>query len=691
MDEITKKEIIELLKQSSKPLNFNQILYLSGIEKKVLRKTLRTLIIEGKIIKFKNGKYAPCEVLDLVIGTVDGHPDGYAFLIPEDKELEDVFIPPKKLNGAVHGDKVTARIVEFRGKKEAHVIKVIERGFKRVVGRIEKSKYFAYVIPYEKKFFYDIYIPNKYAKKLKDDDVVICEIIKYPEKGKNPEGKIKKVLGNLYDKGIENKIVLAKYDLRINFPKSVKKEVKETADFYFKNAGERTDFTRLFTVTIDGEDARDFDDAISIEKTNGGYILYVHIADVAHYVRPGTNIDKEAYNRATSVYFPEFAIPMLPEKLSNEQCSLMPNVERLAMTVKIEYDKVGNRKKTSFYQSIIKSDYRLTYNYVNDLIDGKEETDDENLKYLVDVSKELTDKLIKKRKRIGMIDFDLPEATFIFDDDGNLIDIVPFERKFSHRIIENFMIEANEAVAEYLEEHIDISVFRVHDYPDAKKVKEFNKMCQFFGIDVLMPDEITPEMIQKIAEKVKESKYGYVLGSMLVRTMQKALYSIDNIGHFGLASESYTHFTSPIRRYPDLLVHRILKTLLFRYDYKINKEYLGKAADHCSNMEQNAESAEREIHQYKKLKFLLENRDKVYDAFINRISSNGFFIFIEKLLLTGFVHISSLDNDYYVVDIETNTIFGKASGKKYRVGDFVKVKVDKVNFDYLEADFILVE
>jgi len=290
-----------------------------------------------------------------------------------------------------------------------------------------------------------------------------------------------------------------------------------------------------------------------------------------------------------------------------------------------------------------------------------------------------------------MIDFDLPEAVFKFDSDGNLIDITPFERKLSHRIIENFMIEANEAVAEFLEENAPVSVFRVHDYPDPKKIKEFIRLCHYFGIDVVEPEEITPETVQKLADKVAESKFGYVLSSTLVRTMQKALYSIDNIGHFGLASQSYTHFTSPIRRYPDLLVHRILKSLLFNYDYKINKEYLKKAAEYSSNREQNAESAEREIHQYKKLKFLLENRDRVYTAFINRVASNGFFIFIEKLLLTGFVHLSSLENDFYLVDMEANTVFAKGSGKKYKVGDIIRVKLDKVNFDHLEADFVLVE
>lgn len=691
MNNNVEKQILNLLKNSKKPLSFNAILNNVNIEKKTLRKILRKLIIQGDIIKFKTGKYAPCDDLGIIKGTIDGHPDGYAFLVPEDKELDDLFIPPKKLNGAVHGDKVTAKIVEFRGKKEAHVIKVVERGFKKVVGRVEKSKYFAYVIPYEKKFFYDIYIPNKYAKKLKDDDVVVCEIIKYPTNGKNPEGRIKKVLGNIYDKGIENKIVLAKYDLNINFPKSVKKEVKETATIFYSNPGKRTDFTKLFTVTIDGEDARDFDDAISIEKTKQGYILYVHIADVAHFVRAGTNLDKEAYNRGTSVYFPEFAIPMLPEKLSNDLCSLMPEKKRLTLTVKIEYDKNGNRIKSEIFQSIIKSNYRLTYNYVNDIIEGNETTKDKKLLNLINLSKELTEKLIAKRKRIGMIDFDLPEAVFKFDDDGNLIDIVPFERKLSHKIIENFMIEANEAVAEFLEENSPVSVFRVHDYPDPKKIKEFIKLCHYFGIDVYEPEEITPEAVQELADKVANSKFGYVLSSTLVRTMQKAVYSIDNIGHFGLASKSYTHFTSPIRRYPDLLVHRILKTLLFKYDYKINKEYLKKAAEHSSAREQNAESAEREIHQYKKLKFLLENREKTYDAFINRISSNGFFIFIEKLLLTGFVHLSSLENDFYIVDLESNSVFAKGSGKKYKIGDIVKVKLDKVNFDHLEADFTLVE
>jgi ribonuclease R len=671
-----------------KPVTFKRISQEFSINPVKLKNLLNELIKENEIVKLKSGKYSSINKLCLYTGTVDGNPDGYAFFIADDSVIEDLFIPPNKLNGAVHGDRVAIRVEEYNGKKEAYVVKVLERKYTRLVGRVEKSKHFAYVIPFMKKFFYDIYIPSKYASTLKDNDVVVCSIIHFPEKRKNPEGKILKTLGQLGEPGIENKIVLEKYELSVKFPKMVKQEL-ENINVPIDEYKNRTDLRDLFTVTIDGEDARDFDDAITVIKDKEKYILYVHIADVAYYVKPNSLIDKEAYKRGTSVYFPEFAIPMLPEKLSNDLCSLKPEVDRLALTVKIDYDLNGTILNVNFYESVINSNYRLTYNYVADILEEKIITKDKKLLDMLKNAEELSKKLTERKKELGMIDFDLPEPEFKFDNSGNLISICPLERKISHRMIENFMLEANEVVAKYLEEKSHFSIFRVHGEPDRMKILEFVNQCKNFGIYLDVPKVINPKVIQLISDYIITTSYSYILSSILVRSMQRALYSTQNIGHFGLASKSYTHFTSPIRRYPDLIIHRLLKKYLFNYNFDVDSDWLKNAAEHSSNMEELADSAEREVQQFKKIKYLEKNRDNIYKGYINRVRSSGFFIFIEYLLLTGFVAISKLEDDYYIFDADSSVLLGKHKGKRFRVGDIIEVVLDKINYDFLEVDFRL--
>lgn len=624
-----------------------------------------------------------------LIGKVDMSSDGYGFFIPEDSKLKDIFIPRSKLNGAMHKDRVKVKVELYRGKKEANVIEIIERGFSKLIGRVDKSDHFSYVIPFVKKFGFDVYIPKRLAKDLKDDDVVICEITKFPKKGKNPEGKILRILGNLHDKGIENEIVLEKYEIRRKFPADVIKEVNKTVESLFAKAGKRTDFRDLFTVTIDGETARDFDDAISIKMVENGYILYVHIADVAHFVRYNTKLDKEAYLRGTSVYFPEFAIPMLPEELSNDACSLKPGVERLTITVEIFYNEKGERLKSNIYQSVIKSNYRLTYNYVNELIEGLKDCEDTELKNLINSGVNLLKLLMVRREEQGMIDFDLAEVEFIFNDNGDIIDIRPLERKTSHRMIEFFMVEANEAVAEFLSENYGRAVFRVHDKPDPDKLADFVSTCHIYGIETGIVDNFDSKSIQQLSKIISNSKFSYLLSSMLVKTMQKAIYSPDNIGHFGLSSSCYTHFTSPIRRYPDLIVHRLIKSRLFNYSFKIDDNYLEESTLYSSRMEQLAEDAEREIHLFKKLKFIESHVGEQFEAFINRLNGNGVFVYVEKFLITGFISIENMLGDNYNYIESQNLFLGKKTKKKLKLGDKVKVKLFRINYDYLEASFVL--
>ncbi|MDY6821545.1 MAG: ribonuclease R [Deferribacterota bacterium] len=681
------KKILDFISSQDKPVGVKNISEFFNLDRNVIREVLKDLVNKGEILRHSSGKYSSVSMLDLYTGIIDGNPDGYAFFISENGSINDLFIPPNKLGGAIHGDRVAIRVDEYKGKKEACVVKVLERKNTLIVGRVEKSKHFAYVIPFMKKFFYDVYIPNKYSANLKDEEIVVCQIYKFPEKRKNPEGKIIKSLGFLSDKGIENKIVLEKYGLSKRFSKSVIDESKKISDTI--DTKNRTDLRDLLTITIDGEDARDFDDAISLEEKQAGYTLYIHIADVAHYVKVGSAIDEEAFSRGTSVYFPEFAIPMLPERLSNNICSLNPNVDRLTMTVRIDYDLNRERLGVDFYESVIKSDYRLTYDEANELLENSKNIEDENLLRLLKSAEKLTKCLIDRKKEKGMLYFDLPEPQFLFDKEGELIGIKPLDRKISHRIIENFMLEANEVVSEFLEQKINSSIYRVHGEPDRSKIIEFIDLCNSFGLNLEEPKTINPKIIQKISEYIVTTSYSYILSSMLVRSMQRALYSTDNIGHFGLASKSYTHFTSPIRRYPDLIIHRLLKMYKFGYNFSVDEEWMEKAAKELSIKEELAEKAEREIHQYKKIRFLEKDYNKIYSGYINRVNSSGFFVFIESLMLTGFIPISSLEDDYYIFDSASSALFGKNRGKVYRVGDIVNVVASKINYDFLEVDFRL--
>jgi ribonuclease R len=694
------KRTKDFFKEYRKPVSFRILskkLLKKGGNKSELRAALKLLLDEGSIIKHKGGLYQSAITKTpkkhsthdekTYEGKIDLHPEGYGFFIFNDLNKDDVFIPRMKTNGAMHGDKVLVTLGEYRGKVEGRVVKILERGFRYVVGRVVKSDYFAHVIAFDKKLDKDIYLPKKYAKELKDDDIVFCEIVDYGTKGSNPEGKLIKKLGRMTDDGIDNLIVMSKYDLRVDFPKSVIRETDNIEKLLEKTA-DRADLTKLFTVTIDGETARDFDDAISIDKTEKGYKLFVHIADVSHFVTQGSAIDSEAFKRGTSVYFPEFAIPMLPEKLSNELCSLMPRVKRLSMTAEIDYDNFGNRISYKMYSSFIKSNYRLTYDFVNDFYEKKEKVTNHNLSKLLNNSKELADLVRQRRKKQGSIDFDLPETEFKFDEQGNIIEIKPLERGISHRLIEMFMIEANEAVAEFLEQKLETSIFRVHAKPDSRKLADFVKTAHLFGVDVEFPDEITPVSVQKISEEILESGKQNILSPRLVRTMQKAVYSIENIGHFGLASKSYTHFTSPIRRYPDLVIHRLLKLVL--YKEKLFDDDLKKIADHSSDMEQKSEDAEREIHLYKKLRYLEANKDLEWDAYINRVTADGVFVYLENLLMTGFVPIDFMsEKDMFYLDTERQMLVSRFSDKKYKIGDIVKVHLELVNFDTLETAFSL--
>jgi len=676
-------KILRILKKSKNPITFKQLLTQSGIDAKSLKRELRDLVRSGKAEKYRNGTYVSKSTPQYIDGKIDMHPDGYGFL-SHAGEGRDIFIPKNKMNGAMHGDRVRIVPETFRGKQEGRIVDIIERSSQLVVGRVENLAGIIRVVPMTRKINTYIYMSSN-KEQYENDTIVLVEITHFPSERSAARGHVVKVIGNINDPRIEDEIVLNRYNIDKVYPAEVEEYVESTSKELMANPGARTDLRELTTVTIDGETAKDFDDAISIEVSDNEYHLYVHIADVSHFVQPGTPVDREAYRRGTSFYFPEFAIPMLPESLSNGLCSLRPNEDRLAMTAKITYTKDGQRKKSHFYRSIINSDRRLTYNYVQDVLEKRIKETDKTILNLLTTSEILAGKIMKRRGKAGMLDFDFPETIFKLADDGEVLEILPAERHISHRIIEHFMIEANEAVSEFLEKHTKKSVYRIHDKPDPMKLKDFAGLAETFGVMVTVRD-VTPKDVKKINEKVNESEYADILGSALVRTMAKAEYNTNNIGHFGLASTSYTHFTSPIRRYPDLMVHRLLGNTLFGAEYH-SETGLDEACQLSTENEQRAENAERDIHKFKKLKYLNKHMDEPYGAVIMSVGAFGLNIYIEALMLKGTIQLESIPGDIYQFFKKEQIVRGRTTGKIYRSADTMEVMAERIDIDMQEAFF----
>lgn len=670
-----------------------------GIDERQARKLIKNLPYDMIVENIKNKKIASSKtdkiktksetngVGQVLRGTISTHKDGYGFFIPDDKSIDDAFIHPKKLKNAAHGDVCTARISIYKGKREAEVVNIIQRGIEEVVGVVDKYRNSVRIIPFSRNF--QGYIIIKGDKNIEDEDVVLCKIERYPTSSSHATGKIIEKIGTLSDKDIDNKIVMYKYGLTFEYPEKVIQECDEIESGRFKiDKKNLTDFRQLFTVTIDGERARDFDDAISVIKTEESYELFVHIADVSRYVTRGSAINEEAKRRGTSVYFPEFAIAMLPEVLSNGVCSLVPNEERYTVTCKIVYSRQGKRKDVSFYRSVIKSNHRLTYNFVNDVFNERKECESDELFNLLSNAKELSELLISRREKEGVIDFDLPEPEFIFNESGDIIDIKPQERGAAERLIECFMIAANEAVAEYLENNGLKGIYRVHGEPDVKKIDDWVEMARNFGLKIPpLEYPVTPETVAELSKIAANSKQADLLSSLLIRSMMRAEYTVENQGHFGLALKAYTHFTSPIRRYPDLLVHRALLAGLKLGSINEPEEELKELARQCSKLERLAQDAEHDIGAFKKLEYISDHYEDVFEGYINRITNTGMFVYIEKLMMTGYVDYGYIDFDIFYKMGES--AIGDKSGERYRVGDKLRLLPYKINIASLQADFTI--
>lgn len=699
-----REAVLDLMREKTyKPISLYEIASALNINKEdilMFEDAINDMEKDGDLIKIRSNLYGLPEKMGLVVGKLQGHQKGYGFVIPENNE-PDVFIPIAHMNGAMHGDKVIAKVLreENGGKRrEGEIERILQRANKSIIGTYEDSKNFGFVVADDKRIHQDIFIPKNFRSGAKTGQVVMVEIISWPDGRRNPEGKIKEILGNKGDRGLDILTIIKKYGLPEEFPAKVEgfaQNIPETIES--EEYDRREDLRNLKLVTIDGEDAKDLDDAVSIERLeNGNFKLGVHIADVSHYVREKNPLDREALKRGTSVYLIDRVIPMLPKKLSNGICSLNPKVDRLALSCFMEIDKSGKVLDHKIIESIIKTKERMTYTDVTKILRDKDEELIKRYDYLYEDFKsmeELCNILYKKRMNRGAIDFEFDESKIILNEVGKPIDIKPYEREIANRVIEEFMLVCNETIAEHIFWANIPFVYRVHEEPDEERLSTFHEFVHNLGYTVKYSKEVHPKSLQEIIEKVKGKKEETVVSTLLLRSLKQARYSPECVGHFGLAARYYCHFTSPIRRYPDLIIHRIIKEYI---NGKMNENRISRmnkeveyASKQSSEMERVAQDAEREVDDLKKAEYMVERINEEYEGIISSVTGFGFFVQLPNTI-EGLVHISNLDDDYYIYDEKHLSLIGERTKKIYRLGDEFKIKVSRVDIEFREIYFELI-
>ena len=701
-----KDTLLEFMREEAyRPMDIQELVSVFDInpdEYRAFKKTLKTMEKEGLIFRTKKDKFALPERLGLITGKLQAHAKGFGFLIPEIEGEKDVFIPSSFINGAMNGDRILVQITreDKNGKKrEGEVIQILERANTKIIGVYEDSKNFGFVIAEDTRISQDIFISKKDRNGAKDGDVVVVEITKWPEKRRSPEGVVKEVLGQKGDKGLDILTIIKKYGLPEEFPPKVQAFASGIdEEIPLKEYKRRKDLRDVRMVTIDGEDSKDLDDAVSIERLdNGRYRLGVHIADVSHYVREKNPLDKEALKRGTSVYLIDRVIPMLPKKLSNGICSLNPKVDRLTLSCIMDIDSSGKVLDHEIVESVIRTNERMTYTDVTKILKDNDPELSKRYDYLLDDFKameELCNILYKKRTKRGAIDFEFEESKIILNEFGKPIDIKPYEREIANRIIEEFMLVCNETVAEHMFwSHLPF-VYRIHEDPDEEKLEKFREFIYNLGYIVKWNGEVKPRNLQEILEKVRGKKEETVVSTLLLRSMMRAKYSPECVGHFGLAAKYYCHFTSPIRRYPDLQIHRIIKEFI---NGKIDDDRSKKltalvdyAARQSSETENIATESEREVDDLKKAEYMLDRIGEEFEGIVSSVTSFGMFVELPNTI-EGLIHITALDDDYYIYDENHLCLMGERTKKIYRLGDFVKVRCSKVDIPNREIYFDMVE
>ncbi len=706
---VTEELVIGTLNRAGHPLYLREIIHLSNVaphQKEDVRQIVARLLDKGKVVLLKGNRYGLVDKMHLVRGRLSMHPDGFGFVTPEQEikdqsgnEIKDIFIPPRRVKGAVHGDTVLVRIDKFAAKgPEGTVLRIISHGVREIAGTFRKGRAVAVVIPDNDRLLFEVIIAPGKEGDAKDGDMVVARIDHFPEQGRNPEGTVVRVLGNPEDMEVQTQVVLMKYDLQQDFPDEAIKEAEALPDRVLdKDLRGRRDIRDLPLVTIDGIKAKDFDDAVHVKKTRSGYVLTVAIADVSHYVQEHSHLDSSAFDRGTSVYFPTAVVPMLPEALSNHLCSLVPGEDRLVLVARIYFTPKGKVKKSTFFKAVMHSHRRFTYEEVQDIIDtGRDvrsaQKTPKSLIRMVQQMAELASLLAEQRTRRGSIDFDLPESELVLGLQGHIEEIVKRERKESHRLIEEFMIAANEAVARFFEERSIPALYRIHEPPEKEKVSDFVDFARTIGINIEMPKQITPKWCQKVLQMAAGTPQEYIINTMLLRTMRQAVYSASNLGHFGLASTAYLHFTSPIRRYPDLMVHRILKGNLKKVRKRpvYTEEQLAEAGSSLSKKERVAMEAEWELLDRLKVRYMADRIGEEFDGVISGTAAFGFFVELSEILISGVVRLVDLADDYYEYDRKRQQLKGKKRGRVFRMGQTVRVRVKDVNIARRQINFEIV-
>lgn len=700
-----REAIVEFMRELAyKPMSIYELarnFKISKDEFMMFEDTIKEMEKDGEILRTRTDHFGLPERMGLVVGKLQGHQKGYGFVIPENNE-SDVFIPISNMSGAMHGDKVIAKVTkeEQGGKRrEGEIIRVLQRKNKHIIGTYEDSRNFGFVIADDKRISQDIFIPKSDKNGAKTGQIVIVEITSWPDGRRNPEGKIVNILGNKGDRGIDILTIIKKHGLPEEFPPKVERYAENISEeIPEEEYKRREDLRDLNLVTIDGEDAKDLDDAVSIERlSNGNFRLGVHIADVSHYVREKNPLDREALKRGTSVYLIDRVIPMLPKKLSNGICSLNPRVDRLALSCIMEIDKSGKVLDHKIVESVIRTKERMTYTDVTKILRDKDEELIKRYDYLYEDFKamdELCNILYKKRMNRGAIDFEFEESKIILNESGKPIEVKPYEREIANRIIEEFMLVCNETIAEHMFWANIPFVYRIHEDPDEEKLNVFHEFVHNLGYVVKWTKEVHPKTLQEVIEKVKGKKEETVVSTLLLRSLKQARYAPECTGHFGLAARYYCHFTSPIRRYPDLIIHRIIKEYINgQIDEnriaRLNKE-VEYASKQSSEMERVAQDAEREVDDLKKAEYMADRIGEVYEGIISSVTNFGVFVELPNTI-EGLIHISSFDDDYYIYDEKHLSLIGERTKKVYRLGDEIKIKVSKVDIDAREIYFEFAE
>lgn len=689
--------ILEHLRESKKPAKFDQLFDALGLksepERDGLQRRLSAMLRDGQLVLNRGDCYGLVDRMSLVGGTVQAHRDGFGWLIP-DGAGPDIFLPARQMRQVFNDDRVLVRVISKPGRKpEGAIVEVLERNTQHLAGRFYVENGIAFVEADSKSIVQEIIVPKGSEANAKTGQFVVVKIMTQPTMRRQAMGEIIEILGDQLTPGMEVELAIRAHNLPYQFPAAVLGYAAQLpSTVSVEDSKDRRDLRDLFFVTIDGEDAKDFDDAVYCEPLkNGGWRVLVAIADVAHYVETNSELDKEAQLRGNSVYFPARVIPMLPEKLSNELCSLRPNCDRLTMVCDMELNAEAEVQTYRFDNAVIHSKARLTYTTVASILNEKEKGDatlNPHLKNLHHVFK----KLLHQRQLRGAIEFETTETQILFDNDGKIDRIVARRRNVAHQIIEEFMLLANETTSKYLEAAEMPLLYRVHDLPQPDKLLGLRDFLKAFSLRLPGGDEPTPKDYASLLERVAKRPDAHLIQTVMLRSLRQAIYSTDNRGHFGLSYESYCHFTSPIRRYPDLLIHRALKHVIqkrkvskFAYDAE-KMEVIGA---HCSMTERRADRASRDATDWLKCDYMQDKVGKTFDGFIADVTGFGIFVELKDIYVQGLVHVTALKNDYYQYDATHHALRGKSGNTLYRLGDPVRVTVAKVNLDERKIDFVL--